>query len=68
MKEFKDYRSSREGFVRDMREGADAALETLIGAAMFSSDPKVTAACARWKTMDDLATFLEGKKETGDGR
>lgn len=58
MKAFAEYRNG-DGFMKDLRDGVAAAHSEMVGACAVSSDPRVTAAWARWKTYQDLTTHLE---------
>lgn len=53
-------------FLKDLDALAVQELGNLLsGVCAQSTDPKVTAAYQRWKTLDDLAVFLrEQRKET----
>lgn len=49
---------SADRYVRDLREQRDAALQTLIGAAALSEDPKVRERHASWRLLNETHNFL----------
>lgn len=53
---------SADRYVRDLTEQRDAALQTLIGAAGLSDDPKVRERHAAWKKLEEITLFLRNSR------
>lgn len=74
MKEYRDFKKSvdftdwvqdaaSEVFTSELRENVSEAHAGLLAACAVSSDPKVTAKLATWKTLHELTTFLENSRK-----
>jgi hypothetical protein len=69
MKAYKDFRQGetlKALFRKDLAENVALAFEALTGACSKSTDPVVTGRYERWKTMSDMATFLDTRKESDE--
>ena len=58
MKKYEDMRHGNEGFLRDLQANVKEAHDGLIAVCAKSSDPAVTAHCARWQALSEFAIFL----------
>lgn len=66
MKAYQDFRHGAEGFQRDMQANVKEAFDELIAVCTKSTDPAVTAHCARWKAYSEFAIFLSKPRKESD--
>lgn len=66
MKGYADFKHSAEGRLKDMKANVVTAHGEMVGACSTSSDPKVTAAHARWKAYQEFVAYLEAPKKESD--
>lgn len=76
MKSYQDFRGqagfasesrAHSGFMSDMRGRVADAHAELVATCVVSTDPKVTAAHMRWKSLQELLTFIETPRKESNG-